>query len=133
MTKITGSMVVLVSKYTRFDPTNPTATEVSQFTFADASALDESGKLTGFWANEGYIYVGHAAIEVSLLPQEATQCGLSGWHSHIDPACLAVFVFLTWGCQGVTTRSFEGNVNAFLSISACPLVVDQLSLEALAQ
>lgn len=69
MTKITGSMVVLVSKYTRFDPSNPAAAEVSQFTFAGASALDESGKLTGFWANEGYIYAGHAAIEVSLLPQ----------------------------------------------------------------
>ena len=70
MTKITGSMVVLVSKCARFDPSNPAATEVSQFTFVDASgALDESGKLTGFWAEEGYIYAGHAAIEVSLLPQ----------------------------------------------------------------
>ena len=69
MTKITGDAVALVSKYTRFDPSNPAATEVSQFTFVDARALDESGKLTGFWAAEGYIYAGHAAIEVRLLPQ----------------------------------------------------------------
>ncbi len=68
MTKITGSTVVLVSKYTQFDHANPAATDVSRFVFADASALDENGNLAGFWANDGYIYVGHAAIEVSLLP-----------------------------------------------------------------
>lgn len=68
MNQITGTAVVLVSKYTNFDPLKPQATKAHRFVFADADVLNENGALTNSWGRDGYIYVGHAAIQITLLP-----------------------------------------------------------------
>ena len=70
MTKITGSMVVLVSKYTRFDPANPEKTAADEFSIVSKDVLTKEGELLDEWAKDGYIMVGKAHIEIELLPQK---------------------------------------------------------------
>jgi len=70
MTKITGNAVVLVSKYTRFDPANPEKTAAHEFTLVGKDNLTKEGALRANWAKDGYILVGMARIEIELLPQK---------------------------------------------------------------
>lgn len=69
MTKITGKAAVLVGKYTRFDPANPTATAAHQFTLVGPESVEDE-KVAGHWARDGYIQVGTADIDITLLPHK---------------------------------------------------------------
>lgn len=70
MKKDTETAVVLISKYTRYDPANPQKTAAHDFLFVGLEHLDEGGSLKETWANDGYVFVGHAKIEIEFLPQK---------------------------------------------------------------
>lgn len=70
MTKITGDAIALVGKYTRFDPENPEKTAAGEFSIVSKDNLTKEGVLRAHWANDGYILVGMARIEIELLPQK---------------------------------------------------------------
>lgn len=68
MAKITGKTIVLAGKYNRLDPANLEKTEVHNFAFTGRECLNKDGTLTTFWADDGYVLVGEAHIEIDLLP-----------------------------------------------------------------
>lgn len=70
MQKITGEAVALVNKYTRFDPAHPEKTQAADFLIFNRSCLNEDGSLNARWSKEGYVMVGTAAIEITLLPKK---------------------------------------------------------------
>ena len=69
-TIIKGTAVALVSKYTKFDHTNPEKTNAHEFSLLNNSVLDKNGNLNESWAKDGYVFVGRAKIEIELLPQK---------------------------------------------------------------
>ncbi len=70
---------------------------------------------------------------VSKVPQEAAQFAECWRHGHIDPASLAVLVFLAGRGQCVPSGVTQHHVSALFAVLAYPLVVHNLTLKALAQ
>ncbi len=68
MKTITGKAVAAVSKYTRFDPANPTGTAAHEFTLFGPSVVNADGLLSDYLVGEGYMVVGRAEITIELLP-----------------------------------------------------------------
>ena len=70
MQKIIGDGVALIGKYTKFDPSHPEKTDAAEFTFLPKTCLEDDGSLSAFWVKDGYIMVGTANIEITMLPQK---------------------------------------------------------------
>ena len=70
MPKITGEAVVLVGKYTNFNPAKPEETPAHGFHFSGPETLDESGELRSIWAQDGWVNVGKARIEIELIDRD---------------------------------------------------------------
>lgn len=70
MPKITGEAVVLVGKYTNFNPAKPDETPAHGFHFSGPEALDGSGELRSIWAQDGWVNVGKARIEIELIDRD---------------------------------------------------------------
>lgn len=70
MPKITGEAVVMVGKYTGFNPAKPEALPAHAFHFAGQDSLDESGELNNIWASDGWVVVGKARIEIDLIERD---------------------------------------------------------------
>lgn len=70
--RITGTMGVLVGKYSMFDPTHPEKTQLTELNLVN---LDGGGKVGSYWANEGYIQVGTAKVEIELMQRDEINNG----------------------------------------------------------
>jgi len=66
--RFTGRMAVLVSKYTGFDLSNPANTPAHAFSFVRPESIEETGKLSRFWAKDGYRHVGWAEVHIEIMP-----------------------------------------------------------------
>lgn len=73
-TEITGRAAVVVSKYTRFDLSDPSATPAHEFSFINPDYVQD-GVLDPGWAKDGYRHVGWAAISVQVLPVKQMMAG----------------------------------------------------------
>ena len=67
---VTGRAPVAVSKYSCFDPANPTKSKVADFAYLGDYSLKKDGTLKADWAKDGYRLVGHADITITLMPQD---------------------------------------------------------------
>lgn len=70
--RITGTMGVIVGQHTGFDPAHPEKTAFSHFTKVD---LDSDGKVSSYWAGQGYIQVGTATVEIELMQRDEINSG----------------------------------------------------------
>lgn len=70
MPKITGEAVVMVGKYTSFNPAKPDETPAYGFHFSGPQSLDEFGELNSTWASDGWVVVGKARIEIDLIERD---------------------------------------------------------------
>ena len=108
MTKIQGEAVVLVSKYTRFNPAKPDETPAHEFSLVAPSSL-ENGTLQGHWAKDGYVHVGMARIEIDLMPQqEMTQQAVASMRKQKEMVLAAA--------QAEATQ-IEGRIQSLLAIA----------------
>lgn len=112
MTKITGDAVALVSKYTRFDPANPEKTAAADFTIVSKDSLTKDGALRAHWAQDGYILVGMARIEIELLPQKEITTKAVATLRQQKEQVLAT-------AQAEATR-IEGQIQSMLAIEHTP-------------
>ena len=62
-----GKALVVVNKYTVFEPDNPEKTPIGAFSYISEDNLNEEGHLKPYWANEGYTLVGTAEVTVTFL------------------------------------------------------------------
>lgn len=70
MPKITGEAVVMVGKYTSFNPAKPDETPAYGFHFSGPQSLDEFGELRSILAQDGWVNVGKAHIEIELIDRD---------------------------------------------------------------
>lgn len=109
MPKITGEATVLVGKYTMFDPAKPEAAPVHAFHFAGPGCLDESGEVNRVWAEDGWIHVGKARIEIDLIERDTmTANAVSSLRKKKDAVLAAA--------QLEATR-IEGQIQSLLAIT----------------
>lgn len=72
MATITGKAHALVSRYTAFDPAKPEDTPAHQFFFVSGAGVGDDGRLTGAYADGGYVLVGTADIAIEVMSLEQT-------------------------------------------------------------
>lgn len=69
-TIITGRMATLVTKHSRFDISNPSATNLGSLSFVDQRYAPD-GVLDPSWAKDGYRLVGYAKVKVEIMPTDS--------------------------------------------------------------
>ncbi|MFN3731326.1 hypothetical protein [Comamonas testosteroni] len=109
MPKITGEAVVIVGKYTGFNPAKPEATPAHAFQFAGPNSLDESGALSSVWANDGWVVVGKARIEIDLIERDTMTANAVATLRKQKEAVIAA-------AQMEATR-IEGQIQSLLAIT----------------
>jgi hypothetical protein len=70
--RITGTKIVAIDKYSRFDPSNPAGARFEDFSL---STPTEEGVMGEYWMREGYIQVGTAKVEIELMPRKEVTAG----------------------------------------------------------
>ena len=71
-TTVKGTKLVVVDKYSNFDPAEPDKTLFQSFSLITP---DEDGCLGDYWVKEGYFHVGSASVEISFMPRDEVTTG----------------------------------------------------------